>query len=323
LQRISTLPGVESVGAINHLPLNDFQILGWLRVPGRPRVPNSQQTPTPIGIVSTDYFRTVAIPLRSGRLFTERDNSESPRVVILSESLARALFPNEDPIGKQLWTPGPPAKDLPIVVGVVGDIRHEGLDKQVTLQVYAPFLQFAQTSMMLVVHTTGDPLSIASAARGQIQSIDKEAPVYEVETMGHRMSNSVAPRRFNLLLLGTLAFLALSLSAVGVYGVIAYAASQRTQEIGIRMALGARGGDVLRMLIGQGMIQIGIGIVFGLIGAWALTRLMKSLLFGVTATDPLTFIGVAVLLTLVALLACYLPARRAARIDPMQALRCE
>jgi len=323
LQRISTLPGVESVGAINHLPLNDFQILGWLRVPGRPQLPNSQQTPTPIGIVSTDYFRTVAIPLRSGRLFTERDNSESPRVLILSESLARALFPNEDPIGKQLWTPGPPTKDLPTVIGVVGDIRHEGLDKQVTPQVYAPFQQFAQSSMMLVVHTSGDPLSLASAARSQILSLDKEAPVYEVETMDSRMSNSVAPRRFNLLLLGSLAFLALSLSAVGVYGVIAYAASQRTQEIGIRMALGARGGDVLRMLIKQGMVQIAIGVVLGLTGAWVLTRLMKNLLFRVGATDPLTFASVAVVLTAVALLACYIPARRAARVDPMQALRYE
>ena len=177
--------------------------------------------------------------------------------------------------------------------------------------------------MALVIHTTVEPTTIAPAVRSQILAIDKQVPVYEIQTMESRLSNSVSARRFNLLLLGVLAFLALTLAAVGVYGVIAYVVAQRTHEIGIRIALGARGNDVLRMLIGKGLGLIAVGVVLGLSGAWPLTRLMKSLLFGVSATDPLTFAGAAVVLALVGLFACYVPARRAARIDPMTALRSE
>src|SRR5581483_4716321 len=299
--------GVESAGVINHLPLTDFQLAGWLRIPGRPQPFNANGPGTPMGIVSQDYFRVMGIPLRAGRIFTERDDSESPRVAILSEALARQLFPDEDAVGKKVWMPGP-GKDTPTVIGVVGDVKHQGLDRDVTPQAYVPYLQFAMPSTAIVVRTTGNPLRLAAAVRNQALAIDREVPVYEVQTMDERLTASISSRRFNLLLLGVFALLALALAAVGVYGVIAYVVTQRTQEVGIRIALGAQRSDVLRLFIWQGMTSVVIGVALGLAGAWALTRVMASLLFSVSATDPATFAGVALLLTVVALLACYLPA---------------
>jgi putative ABC transport system permease protein len=322
LQRVSAQPGVESAGVISHLPLTDFQLGGWLRLPGRPQFLNLDQPSIPFGVVSEDYFWTMGIPLRAGRVFNERDHSEAQRVVILSESLARRLFPNEDAVGKQVWMPGP-GEDLSNVIGIVGDVRHQGLELDVTPQIYLPYMQSELWSADIVIRTTGDPLGLAAAVRNQALAVDRGAAVYDVQTMEARLAASMSSRRFNLLLLSIFAVLALTLAAVGVFSVIAHAVTQRTYEIGIRMALGASPGDILRLFVGQGMIFVAIGIALGLAGSWALTRVMTNLLFGVKATDPLTFAGGALLLSIIALLACYLPARRAAKVDPMTSLRFE
>jgi putative ABC transport system permease protein len=325
LQRVSALPGVESAGVINHLPLTGFQLQGWLRLPGSQQFLNLDQPAIPIGIVSDDYFRTMGIPLRAGRVFNERDHSEAQRVVILSESLARSLFPNEDAVGKQVWMPGP-GEDMSNVIGVVGDVRHQGLERDVTPQIYAPYMQSMQPdlwSATIVIRTTSDPLRLTAAVRNQALAVDQGAPVYDIQTMERRLAASMSSRRFNLLLLSIFALLALTLAAVGVFSVIAHAVTQRTYEIGVRVALGASPGNILRLFIGQGMTFVAIGIAMGLAGAWGLTRVMATLLFGVRATDPLTFAGCALLLSIIALLACYLPARRATKVDPMTALRSE
>ncbi|MGH9843194.1 MAG: ADOP family duplicated permease, partial [Blastocatellia bacterium] len=325
LERLAATPGIEHVGAINHLPVTDFSLMVWLRAQGRPPEEGQKLGATPLGLISPDYFRTLGIGLRAGRYFDERDTAEAPRVLILSEMLARQLFPNEDPLGKRIHVPGPPGpnKELPVVVGVVGDVRHQGLEQAVRAQVFAPFTQFASTRMVLAVRTAGEPQSMAAALRAAVLATDPEAPVYEVMTMEERLRDSVAARRFILLLVGLFALLALALAAVGVYGVLAYAVTQRTHEVGIRMALGAEGRDVARLFLKQGMALVVCGVMIGLLGAFGLTRVMAGLLFGVKATDPLTFTGVAFLLTLVALAACWLPARRATRVDPLVALRHE
>jgi predicted permease len=322
LQRIAELPGVAAAGATSHLPLGSYNLGGNLRVEGHVLREGEKPPSAPITSVSPDYFRTMGIGLRAGRVFNDGDNNEAPSVAVLSETLARQLFSNEDSIGKRLFVPGAGA-EMTTVIGVVSDIRHQGLDREVDPAVYLSYRQMSRPSIALVLRATVDPISLAPAVRSAVHEVDPALPVYQVMTMDERMSNSVAGRRLNLLLLGGFAALALILAGVGVYGVISYVVTGRTHEIGIRMALGAQNADVLGLFLKQGMALVLLGLVLGLFGAFALSRVMTSLLFGVTASDPMTFAGVSLLLSLIALLACYFPARRATRIDPLAALRHE
>jgi len=319
LQRIAALPGVTAVGATSHLPLTGYNMSAQLRVEGRQTREGENPPSAPVARVNPDYFRTMGIALRAGRLINDSDTQDAPGVALLSETLARRLFPDEDPLGKRLSVAGLGAT----IIGVVSDIRYTGLDGEVEQAVYLSYRQLPRSGMALVLRGAVEPSSLAPTLRNAVREIDPALPVYDVMTMNERLSNSVAARRFNLLLLGGFAALALLLAGVGVYGVISYVVTQRTHEVGVRMALGAQSADVVRLFIKQGMAMVMFGVALGLIGAFALTRLMKSLLFNVSAIDPLTFVCVALLLSLVALAACYLPARCAAKVDPLLALRHE
>jgi len=333
IERISALPEVEALGAINHLPLTGFVFSSAVRAEGPPPAGANPLENLPfaqIGQVTPNYFRTMGIPLGTGRYFTEQDNANAPRVAIVNEAMAKKLFPNEAALGKRIWSPAlgmgtvnPNEKFMATIVGVVGDVKHLGLERDAQPELYIPYSQNAPGFLSLVIRTKGDPRDVIAGARHQVATIDASLALYDVMTMERRLSNLVAPRRFTLLLLGVFASLALVLASVGVYGVISYLVAQRSHEVGIRMALGAQKRDVLRLFVGQGMAMVVIGAAIGLLGALALTRVMASLLFGVTPADPLTFACVASSLMSVSLLACYLPARRATKIDPIVALKDE
>jgi putative ABC transport system permease protein len=254
-------------------------------------------------------------------VFTDRDNSSSPRTVIINETTARRYFPNEDPIGKRIGNGEPDGWRE--IIGIIADVKHFALNQEVRPTMYLPNQQEPVRGLFLVVRSNNDPLSLVSAVRGEVSAIDKSLAVANVKTMERTITESIAPQRFTLLLIGIFAALALVLAAAGLYGVISYSVAQRTQEIGIRMALGAQAHDVLRLVINQGMFLTLTGVAIGLIGAFVLTRLISNLLFGVSATDPMTFGAVSLLLIAVALIACFLPARRASKVDPMIALRYE
>ncbi|MGA9996777.1 MAG: FtsX-like permease family protein, partial [Pyrinomonadaceae bacterium] len=269
-----------------------------------------------------DFFRALSIPLIKGRVFTEKDTKDAPKVMIVNETLARRFFNGEDPVGKRATVY--PFKEPCEIVGVVGDVKHRSLDVEAGPEFYLSYLQSPQPEMSLVARTTSsDAAGLANAVQGVVLQLDKDQPVSDVKTMNQLLGESTAPRRFNMLLLGIFAFIALVLASVGIFGVMSYTVTQRTHEIGIRMALGARVADVFKLVVGQGMTLVLIGVCLGTLGAFAVTRLMSSLLFGVSATDPLTFIGVPLLLAAVAFIACLIPARRATKVDPMVALRYE
>jgi putative ABC transport system permease protein len=260
--------------------------------------------------------------LLAGRSFNDQDNKNAPKVVLIDEEFARRFWPGEDAVGKRIKTG---RNDPPItVVGIVRRVRMDGLNEDSNrVQSYYPFRQLTSGGMTVVVKTTNDPMGIASAVREKVLAIDSDQPVYNLNTMEQIRSDSIAPDRLNLMLLASFAVVALILAVVGIYGVMAYSVTQRTHEIGIRMALGARQSDVLGMIIGQGMKLAVVGLAIGVGAAWLATRAMASLLFGVSATDPATFAVIAVILGVVALGACFVPARRATKVDPMVALRYE
>jgi putative ABC transport system permease protein len=322
LGRIEALPGVESASATSLLPLTG-SLDDPLSIEGRPFNPNEPLVAA-YSTIGPHYFRALGVPLLKGRDFTEQDAEEAPRAVIINQTMARQFWPGEDPIGKR-FTLGLPRPSNPwlSVVGVVGDVRHRGLDTEPRPQWYRTYLQSPRLRMTLVVRAAGDPASLTAAVRNAVRSVDQDQPVSNVMTMPEIVAESISPRRFQMLLLGLFAALALILAVMGIYGVISYSVAQRTHEIGVRMALGARPRDVLRLIVGQGLMLALIGVGLGLAAAFALTRVIASLLYGVSATDPASFATTSLLLMITALLASYLPARRAMKIAPVVALRYE
>ncbi|MBS1786898.1 MAG: ABC transporter permease [Acidobacteria bacterium] len=322
LERVSAVPGVRSAGLISSLPFNGGPATDFV-VEDRPPIPDNQAPIADIRIVDANYFRTMSIPLRSGRTFTEGDSAEAPRAMIINEELARRHWPGENPLGQRVtmkdW--GPPLTGE--IIGVVGDVKADGLDSDTRPMIYWPYPQFPGIFNNLVVRTNGDPAGVIAAVKSEIWAVDREQPLSRIQRMEEVIATSVAPRRFNMLLLGVFAVLALALSAIGIYGVISYTVAQRTHEIGIRLALGAGPSDVRSLVIRQGMRLVFVGGLIGLAGAFALTQLMAGLLFGIKATDPATFLSVTLLLVGIAWMACYLPARRATKVDPLTALRHE
>jgi len=264
----------------------------------------------------------MGIPLVRGRLFNEQDKKDSPRVAVINEEMAKKYFPDEDPLGKQISV-SVGTEAYREIVGIVGDVKQYGLAQPTTLQTYEPYVQVPFSSMTLVVRSDGNLAPLGPAIRSAVLSLDKEQPVSRMRPLEQIVSESVAKQRFSMLLLGVFASVALILAAVGLYGVMSYSVTQRTHEIGIRAALGAQQRDVLKLVVGQGMILALSGVGIGLVASFALTRLMTLLLFGVSATDPVTFVLIPVVLTGVALAACFVPALRATRVDPMIALRYE
>jgi len=342
VENLRTLPGVQSVAAASGLPLGNN---GWQTsfvVDGRPQPPPGQTPLMEACTVTPDYFRTMDIPLLHGRYFTPQDNrsfiadrdlskaNEGERliagsnVIIVDQEFARIHWPNEEAVGKRIRFGNDPKAPVLEVVGVVGRVKMESLsDDSNRVQGYFSFSQIPFGGMTVIIKGNGDPNLLIASARAQVKAVDPDQPIYNIRTMDEIRGESVAPQRLNLMLLSIFAGIALVLAIVGIYGVMSYAVTQRTHEIGIRMAIGAQPRDVFRMIMGQGMLLTVAGLVAGLLGAFGLTRLMATMLFGVKPTDPATFAGVALLLTLVALIACYIPGRRATKVDPVDSLRYE
>jgi putative ABC transport system permease protein len=322
LQQLQGLPGVQSVGAVSRLPLSGGNSSRSFNAAG-----DNVEYDADIRVSTPDYFRAMGIPLLKGRNFSESDLASSVNVnvnvVVVNEALARTVFPGQDPIGKTLTNFGPNNLTLQIV-GVVGNVRHVGLDTTPRSEIYQLLGQGQWPSMFVAIRSaTSDPTGLIPAAQNVVWSVNKDVPLANVRTMQEVIANSVQRRRFSMLLLTIFAAIAMVLAAIGLYGVMAYSVAQRTKEIGVRMALGARRGDVLVLVVKQGMALVLTGIAAGILLSFGMTRLISGMLFGISATDPLTFAVVAALLGMVAFIANYLPARRAASVDPMIALRYE
>ena len=333
VRRMQSLPGVKSASAINHLPLSGDRWGTPLAVEGQPAPPPGQSPSATYRFAHTNYFQTMGIPLLAGRDFDERDNLEAPRVVIINEVMARRYWPGEDAVGKRIKL-GRAESNVPwiSIVGVVKEVKQEDWAEDAKMEVYLPYFQSQRyltdpaprySYLTLVMRTDSDPASLAALARREVWAVEANAPISNVTTMDEVIADEVWQPRLSMFLLGGFAIVALLLAAVGIYGVMSYSVSRRAQEIGIRMALGAGSSDVLRMIAGQGLKLSLAGAALGLAGATGLTRVMSGLLYEIEATDPATYAALALVLIAVTLLACYLPARKAAKVDPMIALRYE
>ena len=323
LQRVEALPGVDSAAVTNYLPLSGHWGTAGFSIEGHPPRGPGDFLVADVRTVSPGYFRTMAIPILEGRAFRPADDETAPPIVVITRTMARRFWPNDNPVGRRLDLGEAGSPDVREIVGVVGDVRHFGVDAAPPAEMYFSHPQAPGNSMTLVVRTGPDPLSLVSAVRSAVRAVDADQPVYDVQTLGQLAEQSVALRRFAMLLLAAFAVVALLMGTVGIYGVISYAVGKRTREIGVRVALGAGRGQVLRLVVGQGMKLALLGIAVGLAGAAAVTRALQGLLYGIKPFDLRTFGLVTLTFTAVALVACWLPARRAAGIDPMEALRHE
>ncbi len=319
LERTARLPGVVAAGLINAVPLSGSNTNFDFTIDGRPPLPPGQNLTADFRVSSPDYFRVLGIPLIQGRLFTAYDHTEAPPVAIINEASARRHFPGQDPLGQRIRIDGPPRE----IVGVVGNVRHESLASGTKAEIYVSYQQSGARSLALVVRTEGDPLQAVGAVRSQVRAVDQDVPVFNVRSLQAIVEASLAQRRFTMMLLAMFASVALLLAAVGIYGVVSYVASLRTHEFGVRLALGARPVDVAWLVLRQGLVLVTGGVAAGLAAAVALARLIGTLLYGVSATDALTFGAVSAMLAAVALAALYFPARRATQVDPLVALRYE
>ena len=324
LERVEALPGVETAGVTSVLPFSSNFDGRGLVVEDHPK-PRGEEISVDLYIATPGYVRAMAIPLIEGRELSEQDTDKAPMAALINQTMARQLWPNEDPVGKRIKFPGSEKNPQPwrTIVGVVGDVNQYALDRKPPMQIYLPEAQFPTSFMTLVVRTAADPVGTIAAIRDEIRAMDPDQAVYNIATMENLLSDSISLRRFSMLLLIIFAAVALTLAAVGIYGVISFAVTQRTHEIGIRVALGARGTDILKLVVTRGMMLTLSGVAIGLVAAAGLTRFLRTLLYGVSATDPVTFIAISLLLTGVALGACFVPARRATKVDPMIALRYE
>jgi putative ABC transport system permease protein len=320
LQRVATLPGVSNAATVNNLPFSGNEAYLAFAIEGRP-APNPADRPRAYHrVISSDYFQAMGIPFRQGRPFNDHDNADAPGVTIINETAARRYWPGEDPIGKRLKR-GRPESQNPwlTIVGIIGPISHTSLEVAAQPEFYVPFLQNPDGVLTLVARSSADPGTITKAVRGEVLALDRDLPASNIKFMSELIANSVAQPRLYAVLLIIFATVALILAAVGIYGLLSYSVSQRKQEIGIRLALGATPGDIRKLVLVQALRLVIVGLIIGLLVGFASTRLMASLLFGVSATDPLIFILISLLLFGVALLASYFPARSATRVDPLTA----
>jgi putative ABC transport system permease protein len=326
LARVRAIPGVQQAGLISTLPLRKGPTTGF-RIEGRPILPIDKWVPTNYRSVSPGYFQAMNIPIMQGRAFTEQDDANAPApLVMINQALAQRDFPGENPVGKRLTLKNTTVNNQPVwfeIIGVTANVRSTELSEEAPPEFYFTTKQSPLAEVTVVIRSTVEPASLAPSLRQTVAEVNRSVPISDIQTMEHIVSESVTQPRFNLFLLGLFSGIALLLSAAGIYGVTAYTVTQRTQELGIRLALGAQVRDILKMILVQGMIVIGIGLVIGLVAAFMLTKLMQSLLFGIGKNDPVTFGAITLVLLLVALAACYIPARRAAKVDPLIALRYE